>query len=85
MSGSTAVHMLYCYLIHLLLKYGSLYISISVIDPVHNSAVCLCTGFFRMNRVGNAYAELGESTAAHQQILLCSYATNLNALKKHCS
>jgi hypothetical protein len=52
-------------------------------DTIQNSAIYLCTWAFRMSRVESLCAESKKlALAAHWQILLCSYARNLSALKK---
>lgn len=96
-AGRTAMLRLCHCLICLQLSTGSsIYASaskriVSVIAPMHNFVLCLCTGVFRMNRVESLYAESVESLyaesgepvlATHQHILLCSYAANLSAIKK---
>jgi hypothetical protein len=56
------------------------------LDPIHNSSIQLHTDVFRTRRVESLYTELGEpALAIRQQILLCSYAAKLSALKKHTS
>jgi hypothetical protein len=57
--------------------------NLCTLSPVHNSAIHLCTGAFRISRVESLYAESGEpALATCRQISLCSYATKQSTLKK---
>jgi hypothetical protein len=59
---------------------------LSVFDPVHISAIQLCTGTCRTSRVESLHAESGEpALITHWKILLCMYAAKLSTLKKHSS
>jgi hypothetical protein len=52
------------------LRYGSFICAsackriLSVLDPIHNSALSLCTGAFRTSKVEGLYAESGEPAFA---------------------